>query len=61
MRSYKYHFLTALAVVAAMLFATGCTTEADYTMGEEFIPDNQEMSIRRRTYSGGKLFENAID
>ncbi len=58
MRSYKYHFLTALAVVAAMLFATGCTTEADYTMGEEFIPDNQEMSIRRRTYSGGKLFEN---
>lgn len=46
-----------MALVFAMTLA-GCTTTADYTMGEEFVPDNQQLSIRRRTYSGGRLYEN---
>lgn len=40
------------------MMLSACTTTADYTMGEEFVPENQKFSIRRRTYSGGKLYEN---
>ncbi len=41
-----------------MLMLSACTTTVDYTMGEEFVPENQQLSMRRRTYSGGKLYEN---
>lgn len=44
--------------VSGVLMLSACTTTADYTMGEEFVPENQQFSIRRRTYSGGKLYEN---
>lgn len=44
--------------VSGVLLLSACTTTADYTMGEEFVPDNQQLSMRRRTYSGGKLYEN---
>ncbi len=44
--------------VSGVLMLSACTTTADYTMGEEFVPDNQNLSIRRRTYSGGRLYEN---
>ena len=45
--------------VLAILFAAfaGCTTTADYTMGEELAPGNQQMVVRHRLYSGGMLKE----
>lgn len=49
--------MTAVGV----LTLASCTTTADYTMGEEFVPENQELSMRRRTYSGGKLYENGSE
>lgn len=54
---------TAAAIVAAAAFATlaGCTTTADYTMGEELAPGNQQMVVRHRLYSGGTIRENGFD
>lgn len=51
---------TAAALVIAAAFATlaGCTTTADYTMGEELAPGNQQMVVRHRLYSGGILKES---
>ena len=34
-----------------------CTTDVDYTMGEEFIPSNQNMELRRRVYKMGECVE----
>lgn len=47
----------AAAVVAAMATLGGCTTTADYTLGEELAPGNQQMKMRHRIYSGGVLAE----
>ncbi len=54
---------TAAAIVAAAAFATlsGCTTTADYTMGEELAPGNQQMVVRHRLYSGGTIRESGFD
>ena len=51
--------LAALLIVAASAIATfsSCTTTAEYTLGEEFIPGNQQMKIRHRVYKGGMLKE----
>lgn len=47
----------AAAAVAAMATLGGCTTTADYTLGEELAPGNQQMKMRHRIYSGGVLAE----
>lgn len=47
----------AMALVAALTASVGCTTTADYTMGEELAPGNQQMVVRHRLYSGGMLKE----
>ena len=60
MKSYNRikHFLTAAAVVAvAALMTLGCTTTADYTLGEEFAPTNQQMITRHRLYKNGVVSE----
>lgn len=51
--------LIATAIVAASAIATlsGCTTTADYTLGEEFTPGNQQMKLRHRLYKAGMLKE----
>lgn len=51
--------LIAVVVVAATAIATfsGCTTTADYTLGEEFTPGNQQMKLRHRIYKAGMLKE----
>lgn len=36
---------------------SGCTTTADYTLGEEFTPGNQQMKLRHRLYKAGMLKE----
>lgn len=45
----------AIVVVAAVATFSGCTTTADYTLGEEFTPGHQQMLMRHRSYKGGKL------
>ncbi len=50
-------WLTAVAIVVVTAVATfsGCTTVADYTLGEEFAPGHQQMLLRHRVYKDGKL------
>lgn len=61
MKSYnkiKYACASMAVVVIAMIMTfTGCTTTADYTLGEEFAPSNQQMIMRTRTYKAGMLRE----
>ena len=48
------------AVVLAVLSLTtfvGCTTTADYTLGTEFVPSNQNLELRRRVYRAGVMSE----
>ena len=50
--------LTALVVaIASVATFSGCTTTAEYTLGEEFTPGNQQMKIRHRLYKAGMLKE----
>lgn len=48
---------TAVVAAAAATILGGCTTIADYTLGEELAPGNQQMKMRHRIYSGGTLTE----
>lgn len=61
MKSYnkiKSMCATAAVVVIAMIMTfTGCTTTADYTLGEEFAPSNQQMVMRTRSYKAGMMRE----
>lgn len=52
-------WLTAVAIlcIAAVATFSGCTTIADYTLGEELTPGHQQMFIRYRSYKGGMLKE----
>ncbi|MBO7330405.1 MAG: DUF4270 family protein, partial [Alistipes sp.] len=51
--------LIATIIVATTAVATfsGCTTTAEYTLGEEFTPGNQQMKVRHRIYKAGLLKE----
>ena len=40
-----------------VLLGVGCTTEVDYTQGSEFVPSNQKMELKRRTYRAGTMRE----
>lgn len=61
MKNYKkiYSLIASCLVVMASLFATltSCTTTADYTLGEELVPGNQQMVVRHRIYRDGVLKE----
>ena len=61
MKSYnkiKYACASAAVVVIVMIMTfTGCTTTADYTLGEEFAPSNQQMIMRTRSYKAGMMRE----
>ena len=47
-----------IALLLGMVFMiVSCTTDVDYTMGEEFIPSNQKMELRRRVYLLDKCIE----
>ncbi len=64
MKSYNRikHLLTAAMVIAvATLITLGCTTTADYTLGEEFAPTNQQMVTRHRLYKNGILRETNME
>ena len=51
--------LATMAVVAVMVVMTlaSCTTTADYTLGQELAPTNQQMTMRNRIYRGGVIKE----
>ena len=51
-----------IAVLTALFVAvlSGCTTVADYSMGEEFAPGHQQMVMRHRSYKGGMLKETDV-
>ena len=53
MRSCKRIFSIALLLGVVIMLAS-CTTDVNFTMGEEFVPSNQQMELRRRVYSCGK-------
>ena len=56
MTNCKSLFNIALLLGAIMMIVS-CTTDVDYTMGEEFVPSNQKMELRRRIYSMGERIE----
>ena len=53
MRSCKRLFNIAL-LLGTIMMVVSCTTNVDYTMGEEFVPSNQNMELRRRVYVLGE-------
>ena len=56
MRSCKS--LSYIALLLGMILSVvSCTTPVDYTMGEEFVPSNQNLELRRRVYALGKCTE----
>lgn len=50
--SRVFHFVAMLFVALSIV---GCTTEVDYTMGSEFVPTDQNMTLKRRVYELGKV------
>lgn len=42
--------------MAALTLLWGCTTEADYSLGAEFVPTDQKMEMHHRVYKGGKVY-----
>ena len=52
------HFVVMLLVV---LCAVRCTTEVDYSMGEELVPTRQNMELRRRVYEKGFYRDSFAD
>lgn len=59
----RINTLLITAVILAMTaIATlsGCTTTAEYTLGEEFTPGNQQMKVRHRLYKAGMLKETDL-
>lgn len=65
MKNYnKIHSLlatSAMVVVLMVMTFTGCTTTADYTLGEEFAPSNQQMIMRTRSYKAGMVREASTE
>ncbi|MBQ5710324.1 MAG: DUF4270 family protein [Alistipes sp.] len=45
-----------MLLIAAHLFV-GCTTEVDFTLGEEYTPTDQNMVLKRRVYRQGEMTE----
>lgn len=52
--------LIAVFATLLALFASGCTTVADYSLGEELAPSHQQMVMRHRSYKGGMLKETDV-
>ncbi len=48
--------VSAFVLIMIALMSVGCTTTADYSLGAEYVPTNQNMELRRRVYREGKMF-----
>lgn len=52
----NYRRILHIAVMLLAVFSiVGCTTEVDYSMGAEFVPTDQNMTLKRRVYELGKV------
>ena len=49
-----------LVIIACWATLSGCTTTADYTLGEELAPGHQQLEMRHRLYKSGTLQEVGI-
>lgn len=49
-----------LVIIACWATLSGCTTVADYTLGEELAPGHQQLEMRHRLYKSGTLQEVGI-
>ena len=56
-RIYSLIASCAIVIVALVATLTSCTTKADYSLGEELVPGNQQMTVRHRLYRGGVMSE----
>ena len=56
MMSCKRVYNIAL-LLGIILMMVSCTTDVDYSMGEEFVPSNQGLELRRRVYKLGMSHE----
>lgn len=54
MTNYR-RILHIAVMLLAVLSIVGCTTEVDYSMGAEFVPTDQNMTLKRRVYELGKV------
>ena len=61
MTSYKRVVVFAVVAVCLALQLVGCTIEADYSMGSEFVPTNQNMELKRRVYELGVMREGGAE
>lgn len=65
MMNYKriQRLLMTFTVVIVACWATlsGCTTTADYTLGEELAPGHQQLEMRHRLYKKGVIKESGMD
>ena len=59
MTNYKLNSLLC-AILCMVFLGVSCTTEVDYTQGVEFVPSNQKMELKRRTYKGGVMREGEL-
>lgn len=56
MRSCK-SLINIMSLLGMILMVVSCTTSVDYTMGEEFVPSDQNLELRRRVYALGECTE----
>ena len=54
MTNYR-RILHIAVMLLAVLSIVGCTTEVDYSMGAEFVPTDQNMTLKRRVYELGMV------
>lgn len=57
MMSCREFWSYAVALFIAAHLFVGCTTEVDFTLGEEYTPTNQNMVLKRRVYRLGQMTE----
>ena len=57
MMSCRAFWSYAVALLIAAHLFVGCTTEVDFTLGEEYTPTDQNMVLKRRVYRQGMMTE----
>lgn len=50
-----------MVFIACWATLSGCTTTADYTLGEELAPGHQQLDMRYRLYKSGMLSESGME
>lgn len=61
MTNYKIVVAFMAMMLSAALGLVGCTTEVDYSLGDEFVSTSQNMELRRRVYELGTMTEGEIE